>query len=67
MFQMIGNKKNCPFKKRVRMIPAQRIYQDMFAWCDGERCMAFKDGKCLRLEKVEPITYRGLENPWGKV
>jgi len=48
---MNNKKKVCPFKKRVRMIPEQRIYQDYFAWCDGENCMAFKDNKCLRLEK----------------
>lgn len=26
----------------------------MFAWCDGEKCMAYKDGVCLRLERPEP-------------
>lgn len=56
------NKKNCPFKKRVRMIPSQRIYQDMFVWCDGERCMAYKEGVCLRLERPEPKSKDGEQN-----
>lgn len=56
------NKKVCPFKKRVRVIPAQRIYQDTFAWCDGERCMAYRDGICLRLERPYQKNKDGEQN-----
>ena len=55
-----NNKKVCPFKKRVKFMPA-RIYQETFACCDGKKCMAYRDGICLRLElwSFSPITYRG--------
>lgn len=53
------NKRNCPFKKRIKINRPQGIYQDNFAWCDEERCMAFKNNKCLRLE---PINKEGVND-----
>ncbi len=51
----MNNKKNCPFKKRIEAVAAgmKRTYKDTFAWCDGEKCMAYANGKCLRLSREE--------------
>ncbi len=50
---MEKQKKVCPFKKRIKisMANGQRIYKDQFAWCDYERCMAYRNGECLKLTK----------------
>lgn len=50
----MDNIKVCPFKKTVKAKfgsqPFQKSYMEYFIKCDKEKCMAFKDGKCLRLE-----------------
>ena len=49
-----GEKKLCPFKKTVKAKfgsqPYRKSYMEYFVKCDKNKCMAFKDGKCLRLE-----------------
>lgn len=51
---MKNDKKICPFKKTITM-RVGRQYSERFAQCAGERCMAYQDGKCLRLSKeVKP-------------
>lgn len=48
------NKKFCPFKKTVTRKFQNGVlsYSDKFAECAGEKCMAFKNGQCLRLQKM---------------
>lgn len=46
-------KRFCPFKKNVSMGYAEdgkRIVSDKFCRCAGVRCMAYKNGECLRLQ-----------------
>lgn len=48
----MSNKKICPFKKTVvrKFRCGVLSYSERFAGCAGEKCMAFKEGRCLRLE-----------------
>lgn len=48
----------CPFKKEVVRTMERRKsgelaagYYDKFKQCAGVRCMAYQNGKCLRLQK----------------
>ena len=33
----------------------QDVYKDKLGECDGENCMAYKNGHCLRLEKSKEL------------
>lgn len=46
------NKKNCPFRRRIVVGYKEgvRVYKDEFAWCDRDKCMAYRNGRCMRLE-----------------
>ena len=50
-------KRLCPFRKRVyseyMRDPIRQIHKDKFAECAEGRCMAYRDGKCLRLEREQ--------------
>jgi hypothetical protein len=50
----------CPFRRvltrqrtRIAENRAEENFKDRFGGCCGERCMAYRDGRCLRLEKKE--------------
>lgn len=52
----------CPFKRvfirqhrRATQDAMQEVYKDKLGECDGENCMAYKNGHCLRLEKSEHL------------
>lgn len=52
----------CPFKKQIKRTFKCRkhgepdiIASDRLGYCAGDRCMAYKDGHCLRLERLEDI------------
>ena len=52
----------CPFKKQIKRTirhgecgELDMIVSDRLGYCAGERCMAYKDGHCLRLESLEDI------------
>ena len=52
----------CPFKrvfirqhKRATQDAMQEVYKDKLGECDGESCMAYKNGHCLRLEKSKEL------------
>lgn len=52
----------CPFKKQIKKTfrrgkhgEPDMIVSDRLGYCAGERCMAYKDGRCLRIEKIEDI------------
>lgn len=44
----------CPFRKTVKtqinIALGKRTYREHFLKCEGCRCMAYKDGLCLRLQ-----------------
>lgn len=43
----------CPFKKNVSMWNTEsgkRIISDRLCRCAGAKCMAYKNGECLRLQ-----------------
>lgn len=50
-----NEKRLCPFRKRVyseyMRDPIRQVHKDKFAECAEGRCMAYKEGKCLRLER----------------
>lgn len=52
----------CPFKRvfirqhrRAAQDAMQEVYKDKLGECDGENCMAYKNGHCLRLEKSKEL------------
>lgn len=52
----------CPFKKQIKRTfkcgkrgEPDIIASDRLGYCAGDRCMAYKDGHCLRLERLEDI------------
>lgn len=50
-----SKQKNCPFRKRIEISTGRekRTYKDGFVSCEGDRCMAYLDGRCLRLFKED--------------
>lgn len=50
----MNEQKVCPFKRTVKTqinnALGKRSYNEYFRKCDGCRCMAYKDGLCLRLQ-----------------
>ncbi len=56
---METEKKFCPFKKQIKQATQRDgrgmirtlLVSDRLGYCSGERCMAYKDGRCLRVEK----------------
>ena len=42
-------------KKNFVQDAMQEVYKDKLGECDGENCMAYKDGHCLRLEKSKEL------------
>ena len=50
----MNEQKVCPFKRTVKTqinnALGKRSYNEYFKKCDGCRCMAYKDGLCLRLQ-----------------
>lgn len=58
----IEKRRLCPFKRifirqhrRATQDAMQEVYKDKLGKCDGENCMAYKDGRCLRLEKSKEL------------
>ena len=58
----IEKRRLCPFKRvfirqhrRAAQAAMQEVYKDKLGECDGENCMAYKNGHCLRLEKSEHL------------
>jgi hypothetical protein len=52
--------KLCPFKKKIKRCFPRDIHRNLdiviterLDTCAGERCMAYSDGKCLRLSGKE--------------
>lgn len=46
----------CPYKKGVKR-NGMEVY-DIFRKCEGENCMAYKDGNCLRLQSEDRHPYQ---------
>ena len=58
----------CPFKKQIKRTIRRGKHgepditmSDRLDYCAGERCMAYKDGHCLRLESSEDIPLKRRE------
>lgn len=51
---MKNEHKFCPFKKYVEMgyNNGRRTMKERFEKCAAEKCMAFKNGNCLRLQNA---------------
>lgn len=49
---MENEKKFCPFKRQIEAgyRNGNRKVREKFARCSGSKCMAYKEGVCLRLE-----------------
>ncbi|MGL5328876.1 MAG: hypothetical protein ACRDD7_06380 [Peptostreptococcaceae bacterium] len=43
--------KKCPFMKMITTYGNEQ--EEMFKTCIGDNCMAFKDGRCLLIQKSE--------------
>ena len=57
---MSKEERYCPFmrrltreRKRASQDGLSESYRDHFGPCIGEKCMAYKNGHCMRLERQE--------------
>lgn len=52
---MENEKKFCPYKRQIEVDyrNGKRKMQEKFTRCSGSKCMAYKEGVCLRLEDAE--------------
>ncbi len=52
---MENEKKFCPYKRQIEVDyrNGKRKVQEKFTRCSGSKCMAYKEGVCLRLEDAE--------------
>ena len=57
---MKDTRKLCPFKKEIGQKYGREqdgklghTAKERLGYCAGDKCMAYRDGRCLRLEKGE--------------